>query len=207
MNQFQGMNSASLCSLAGRYDNPIPPRYLAPIDTLKIQALGTRYLQYGTFRHRDIKLVLEMYCTFFFFSLHSIIVNFFLAMKTFKEDNKIFLIFRPKNIYYKYFFLVIWIFEVYMKKLKICPVQSGRHQRRNEEDAAIRPSAAAAGDRQQRDSTVPQLPARRQLMLESEAPRYHPTEDLAASGDFKGGQRPPVTQGISPDGTSRDFHG
>ncbi len=37
-NQFQGMNSASLCSLAGWYDNPIPPRFLAPIDSLKIPA-------------------------------------------------------------------------------------------------------------------------------------------------------------------------
>ncbi len=36
---FQGMNSAGLCSLAGRYDNPIPPRFLAPIDFLKIPAL------------------------------------------------------------------------------------------------------------------------------------------------------------------------
>ena len=33
------MNSASLCSLAGRYDNPIPTRCLAPIDFLKIPAL------------------------------------------------------------------------------------------------------------------------------------------------------------------------
>jgi hypothetical protein len=32
------MNSASLCSLEGRYDNPIPPRFLAPIDSLKIPA-------------------------------------------------------------------------------------------------------------------------------------------------------------------------
>ncbi len=32
------MNSASLCSLAGRYDNPLPPRFLAPIDSLKIPA-------------------------------------------------------------------------------------------------------------------------------------------------------------------------
>jgi hypothetical protein len=32
------MNSASLCSLAGRDDNPIPPRFLAPIDFLKIPA-------------------------------------------------------------------------------------------------------------------------------------------------------------------------
>jgi hypothetical protein len=37
-NQFQGINSASLCSLAGRYDNPIPPRFLAHIDSLKIPA-------------------------------------------------------------------------------------------------------------------------------------------------------------------------
>jgi hypothetical protein len=40
-NWFQGMNSASLCSLAGRYDNPIPPRFLAPIDFLKIPAQFT----------------------------------------------------------------------------------------------------------------------------------------------------------------------
>ncbi len=37
-NRFQGMNSASLCSQAGRYDNPIPPRFLVPIDYLKIPA-------------------------------------------------------------------------------------------------------------------------------------------------------------------------
>ncbi len=34
------MNSASLCSLAGRYDNPNPPRFLAPIDFLTIPALA-----------------------------------------------------------------------------------------------------------------------------------------------------------------------
>jgi hypothetical protein len=32
------MNSASLCSLAGRYDNPLPLRFLAPIASLKIPA-------------------------------------------------------------------------------------------------------------------------------------------------------------------------
>ncbi len=37
-NWFQGMNSASLCSLAGRYDDPIPPQFLAPIDFLKFPA-------------------------------------------------------------------------------------------------------------------------------------------------------------------------
>ncbi len=40
------MNSASLSSLAGRYDNPIPLRILGPIDSLKIPALLT---EYGTF--------------------------------------------------------------------------------------------------------------------------------------------------------------
>ncbi len=32
--------SASLRSLAGRYDNPIPTRFLSPIDCLKIPAQG-----------------------------------------------------------------------------------------------------------------------------------------------------------------------
>ncbi len=40
-NRFQGMNSASLCRLAGRYDNPIPTWFLAPIDCLKILAQYT----------------------------------------------------------------------------------------------------------------------------------------------------------------------
>jgi hypothetical protein len=37
-NRFQGINTARLCSLAGRYDNPLPPRFLAPIASLKIPA-------------------------------------------------------------------------------------------------------------------------------------------------------------------------
>jgi hypothetical protein len=44
-NQFQGINSASLCSLAGRYDNPIPPRFLAPINCLKIPAQVRQHQQ------------------------------------------------------------------------------------------------------------------------------------------------------------------
>ncbi len=36
-NRFQGIDSASLCSLAGRHDNPIPTRFLAPIVVLKFQ--------------------------------------------------------------------------------------------------------------------------------------------------------------------------
>jgi hypothetical protein len=38
-NRCQGINSASLCSMAGRYDNPIPTRCIAPIDFLKNPAL------------------------------------------------------------------------------------------------------------------------------------------------------------------------
>jgi hypothetical protein len=37
------MNSASPCSLAGRYDNPLPPRFLAPIEFLKIPAQYSTY--------------------------------------------------------------------------------------------------------------------------------------------------------------------
>jgi hypothetical protein len=38
-NRFQGINSASLCILAGQYDKPIPTQLLAPIDCSKIPAL------------------------------------------------------------------------------------------------------------------------------------------------------------------------
>ncbi len=41
-NRFQGMNSASLCSLAGRCVKAIPPQFLAPIDSLKIPALWSK---------------------------------------------------------------------------------------------------------------------------------------------------------------------
>ncbi len=36
-NWFQGIKSASLCSLTGRYDNPIPTRFPAPIECIKLQ--------------------------------------------------------------------------------------------------------------------------------------------------------------------------
>jgi hypothetical protein len=44
-NRCQGINSASLCRLAGRYDNPIPSRCLAPIEFLKIPAQYTKVPQ------------------------------------------------------------------------------------------------------------------------------------------------------------------
>jgi hypothetical protein len=40
IDSIQGINSASLCSLAGRYDKPnIPTRFLTHIECLKIPAL------------------------------------------------------------------------------------------------------------------------------------------------------------------------
>ncbi len=36
-NRLQGINSSSLCSPAGQYDNSIPTRFLAPVDCLKFQ--------------------------------------------------------------------------------------------------------------------------------------------------------------------------
>ncbi len=46
-NRFQGMKSASLFSLAGRYDNPIPTRFLAPVDCLKIPAQASIFWSVG----------------------------------------------------------------------------------------------------------------------------------------------------------------
>jgi hypothetical protein len=59
-NRFQGMNSASLRSLAGRYDDPILPRCLAPIDSLKIPAqslnLKSRYGTRNLFQEPSLEL-------------------------------------------------------------------------------------------------------------------------------------------------------
>ena len=52
MNRFQGFDSASLCSLAGRYDNPVPSRFLAPIDCLKIPALTNKIFNYHNLQVR-----------------------------------------------------------------------------------------------------------------------------------------------------------
>jgi hypothetical protein len=43
-NRFQGMNSACLCSLPGRYDNPNLTRFLAPIECLKIPPVDQEML-------------------------------------------------------------------------------------------------------------------------------------------------------------------
>jgi hypothetical protein len=42
-NHFRGVDSSSLCSQAGRYDNPAPIRFLVPIDCSKIPAQDVQY--------------------------------------------------------------------------------------------------------------------------------------------------------------------
>ncbi len=58
-NRFQGMNSSSLCSLAGRYDNPILTWFLAPIDFLKISSSGFPGLLHFLPLNEHIKLMDE----------------------------------------------------------------------------------------------------------------------------------------------------
>ncbi len=61
--RFQAMNSSSLRNLAGRYYNPIPTRFLAPIDCLKIPALRhhlrncCKFLEKITLGRRDFLIV------------------------------------------------------------------------------------------------------------------------------------------------------
>jgi hypothetical protein len=47
-NRFQRINSISLCSPVDRYDNPIPTRFLAHIDCLKIPGLVGKRSQFPT---------------------------------------------------------------------------------------------------------------------------------------------------------------
>jgi hypothetical protein len=46
---------SSLCSLAGRYDNPIPTHFLAPIDCSKIPALEWEYLEEKGLEREGVK--------------------------------------------------------------------------------------------------------------------------------------------------------
>ncbi len=55
MNRCQGTNSARMCSLAGRYENSIPSRFLAPIDCIKIPALEPALFLSG-FQHANKKI-------------------------------------------------------------------------------------------------------------------------------------------------------
>jgi hypothetical protein len=81
-NRFQRINSTRLSCLAGRYDNPIPTRFLAPIDCLKIPSweyielyvhiklIGTRFLLSSywtpTPSHLQLSLLLTILSLIFF---------------------------------------------------------------------------------------------------------------------------------------------
>ncbi len=69
-NWFQGMNSASLCSLAGRYDNPLPPRFLAPVDSFKIPAQKNCIwdLPFMSYSLGRSQIVCTLYATLFLFA-------------------------------------------------------------------------------------------------------------------------------------------
>jgi hypothetical protein len=85
MNRFQGLNAASLCSQAGRCDNPIPTRFLAPIDCLKIPEL---------YSMDQISLVIwsmqySVYCTYIFNIYFNICMHFrvYHGRRNFKDTN------------------------------------------------------------------------------------------------------------------------
>ncbi len=73
-NRSQGMNSVSLCSLAGRYDNPIPPRFQAPVDSWKIPALlysASSLFLFPLLSVHSFAKILSMYPFFYLFILSS----------------------------------------------------------------------------------------------------------------------------------------
>jgi hypothetical protein len=57
-NRFQETNSARLNSLAGRYNNSIPTRFLAPINCLKIPALECLMLFFASYGLRSFPFTL-----------------------------------------------------------------------------------------------------------------------------------------------------
>jgi hypothetical protein len=54
-NRFPGIDSASQCSLAGRYDNPLPTRFLSSIDCSKIPAQLAYYVCLTYFRLQSLQ--------------------------------------------------------------------------------------------------------------------------------------------------------
>jgi hypothetical protein len=101
------MNSASLCSLAGRYDNPIPTRCLAPIGSLKIPALDLdpkvwRFGHYSINIHNHFlpPILLKIAGSVYYIKNRRPLIYFiFLAHYKGFEANKMFLIF---NIFSKF---------------------------------------------------------------------------------------------------------
>ncbi len=59
-----GTNSACLCSLAGRYDKPIPTRFLAPIGCLKIPAQLSPWPLLFLYEHHRLNIELDLQSLF-----------------------------------------------------------------------------------------------------------------------------------------------
>jgi hypothetical protein len=57
----KGIDSASLCSQAGGYDNPIPTRFLAPIDHYEIPALIISQLYRWHVASKSMKFTQDLY--------------------------------------------------------------------------------------------------------------------------------------------------
>ncbi len=96
-NRFQGIDSASLCSLAGQYDNPIPTRFLAPIDCYKIPAHYRR--EYGC--KTGSPSFWEPVCPSYF-RVNTDSVMFFFICRRFPPSDKIVISFNfgaAKNIF------------------------------------------------------------------------------------------------------------
>ncbi len=91
------MNSASLCSLAGRYDNLIPPRFLVPIDSLKIPSQnksGAQLLYFVRSICWGIRCSLQVvFCQYYSVSDNAVvhIVIFLHPVKNSKRDSNRFL--------------------------------------------------------------------------------------------------------------------
>jgi hypothetical protein len=89
------MNSACLCSQAGRYDNPIHARFLAPIDFLKIPALNPTPL------FRDFKDAKKLIFSSYFFLItypQARTLSSVLKIKVFAKN------FVLKPLYFPYYF-------------------------------------------------------------------------------------------------------
>ncbi len=126
-NQFQGINTARWCSLAGRYDNPIPTRFLAPLDCVKIPtqltigqfvilSVNLRQSQLSVFRLRSIPVmsccdttqgitvITNPYFLFFLTHQQGVIKNFVLHV-----TNSVTYAMPPFCLLlYKAFFLLVW---------------------------------------------------------------------------------------------------
>ncbi len=107
-NWSQGTNSARLCSLVGRYDSPIPTRFLAPIDCLKIPALvilkfspGSSTMPWKCLSKQGIKLLLNIPIYYFIMRRKEIPTCSFTSSSSEQKDLAIFLNIKSRTVNWK----------------------------------------------------------------------------------------------------------